>query len=369
MSMKWECVTEKIQYAVNQTYKVAGKNLTLPILESLYISAENNVVTITSTNLEVGIQIKIPARVHTPGSVAVSAQVFSGFISSLTNDHSITFEVVDTHLVCTTDGVVTKLHTQEAQEYPNIPQLSGNELCSVETSVLCEGFRSVVFAASTSSMRPELGSVYVSAHDDKNITFVATDSFRLAEKVVRSKKVHTFEPLLIPAKNITHIIRTLENIEGDTTVYLDNNQIAFSSGDVYITSRIIDGTFPDYKRIIPETFEAEARVLKEDLFHALKVTNVFSGSLKKVTIHILPQNKSVTVATQNETVGETENTISAQCEGDELTATFNGKYIQDSSSILVADSVTLHVNQGNKPMVMRSSTDPTFTYLVMPMNV
>ena len=165
--------------------------------------------------------------------------------------------------------------------------------------------------------------------EEDGVVFVATDSFRLAEKRIGVKKHKEFNQILIPFRNIGEIIRTLEDIKDDVIVFLNDNQIAFSFGDIYITSRIIDGTFPDYKQIIPKETKTETIVLKQDLVSALRISNIFSDKFSQVIFNINPKEKEFKITTKNMDVGENENKLDSVVKGEKLTISFNYKYIID----------------------------------------
>ena len=367
--MNIECVVEKLEKAVQQTYRVTGKNLTLPILSTLHLSAYDGKLTIRATNLELGVEVLVPARVNVTGETTVPADVFSSFLSSIPNEQNITLEQEEGVLKITTPTNKTKITTQSVEDFPNIPHLKSDQVFVVKKTDLVHGMGSVSFSASISSIKPELASVYMYKNEDNTLCFVATDSFRLAEKNIVLKKNFKSEPILIPAKNVIEIVRILGDEESDVEVVLESNQISFQTEGVYITSRTIDGTFPDYKQIIPHKFSTEITLLKEDLLNALKVVNVFSNKLHQLKLHIDPQADVFEITTQNTEVGETVQKINATIEGEGVNVTFNYKYVVDCFSSITSDSLTLKLNTGTKPMVITPIGDTSFLYLVMPMNV
>jgi len=204
--------------------------------------------------------------------------------------------------------------------------------------------------------------------DEDDVVFVATDSFRLSEKRINTKKHKDFTQILIPFKNVNEIIRTIEDIKTDIDVNLNQNQISFSHEDIYLTSRVIDGTFPDYKQIIPKDFKTEVTILKHDLLNSLRISNIFSDKFSQVIFNVIPKEKKIKINTKNPDIGENTNTIDAVIKGDSLTISFNYKYIMDCFQSIDSDSVTLFFGDTSKPMVIQGVGDKTFTYLVMPMN-
>ena len=205
--------------------------------------------------------------------------------------------------------------------------------------------------------------------NDEYLTFVATDSFRLAEKKVKMSHSIEFDDILIPFKNINDIIRVLEDVGGDVDMCSNKNLISFESQGVYLASRIVDGTFPDYRQIIPKGFATEAITLKQDVINALKVSNVFTDKFNQVKFSIDPKGGVFEILTKNADIGENNTKVDASLSGDKLEINFNGKYIADCFQSIDADSVSFELGGTNKPMVIKpASGDGTFMYLVMPMN-
>jgi DNA polymerase-3 subunit beta len=174
---------------------------------------------------------------------------------------------------------------------------------------------------------------------------------------------------LIPFKNIPDIIRVLENIKDPVSVLLNKNLISFSTSSIYLVSRLIDGVFPDYRQIIPKTFNTEVIILKQDLINTLKVSNIFSDKFNQVHLTIDPKTKIFKVQTKNSDIGENSTSVDASLNGDPIEINFNYKYIADCFQSIDADSLSLQFSGNNKPMVIRPvSGDQSFMYLAMPMN-
>ena len=250
--MKTEVLKEKLNDAVFRAEKVAGRNMSLPVLNCLFLEAKNNELVIRATNLDVGIEIKIPAKTEKTGIICVPAVVLNNFIQNIISDKNITLETKDGNLKVSTPKNATLIKSINHEDFPNIPKIEDGVAFKIDPKLLVKGLKSVYFSASNSNIKPELSSVMLESKDGF-IYFVATDSFRLAEKRVQNKNTKTeFRQLLLPIKNIPEIIRNLENSNEEVDFSLNKNQISFSFNGNYITSRVIDGTFPDYKQLFPK---------------------------------------------------------------------------------------------------------------------
>lgn len=365
--MNIECVKDKLIYALTKAERITAKNITLPVLGCLLLEAENSTLVIKATNLDLGIEISIPVKVIKPGKVAVSGAILNNFISNITNDNNILLEEVSGNLRVKTKHSESIIKTFPVDDFPNIPRVNNGKTFTFNAPGLVKGFKAVMYSSSTSTIRPVLSSIMLSSEED-SVVFVATDSFRLSEKRIGTKKHKEFNQILIPFKNVSEIIRTVEDVKEDLEVSLNENQISFTYNDIYITSRVIDGTFPDYKQIIPKEVKTEVTLLKQDLLSSLRISNIFSDKFSQVIFNVIPKEKSLRITTKNSEVGENVNTIDAVIKGDSLTISFNYKYILDCFQSLESDSITLYFSDINKPMIVRGVGDKSFLYLVMPMN-
>jgi DNA polymerase-3 subunit beta len=366
--MKIECVKNKLLEAVQRVEKFTGKNPTLPILSSISFETNNSQITLKATNLDVGIELNLPAKVFTPGGFAVSGSVLLHFLSNLPQGEKITIETVDSNIVISTEKTKTVIKAQENDEFPIIPKIAGGFSAEILPEDFVNGLRSVWYSAATTNMKPELSSVYIYQDGGDSLVFVSTDSFRLAEKKVRIKGMGSFESILIPFKNVTEVIRVLEGVKDKMELLVSSNQVAFSWDGVYVVSRIIEGTFPDYKQIIPKEAKTEAIVLKQDFLQILKLSNVFSDAFNQVSMRAIPGEKLFEIITRNNDIGESHSTLDAVLKGEDLTISFNYKYILDSFQSISADSINLLFHGLGKPLVVKGVSDPSFMYLVMPMN-
>jgi len=279
--MKATCLKKYFKEAVGLCEKISGKNLSLPVLSNILIDTGDNELKLSATNLELGIEIKIPAKIGKKGKIAVPANIISGFLSTFSGEESVTLEAQNNNnLLVSTDSSSTIIKGQPTDDFPILPQnkLSNSFLVPVGEFVL--GLKSVWYACSTSNVKPEISSVMVVVKE-KNMTFAATDSFRLAEKKIKNK-TGEYGPILIPYRTVAEIIRIFEGREGDVKISSDKNQLFMETEGVVFISRLMDGVFPDYQQIIPSKFSSDVVISKELFTNTLKTASVFSGKLCEV---------------------------------------------------------------------------------------
>jgi DNA polymerase-3 subunit beta len=365
--MKLECSKDAIKNAVMLAERMVGKNLSLPVLGGILFIAKNNKLLIRATNLDVGIEMEIPAKISEDGILVVHGNLLSGILSSV-HDQKVVLETSGENLVVQATNARSVLKCMPYEDFPTLPVVAGGDAFSMPVEKFIDGVKSVWYSASISDMKPEIASVCIYS-EGENIIFVATDSFRLAEKKIFLKEKTEFHHVLIPQKNIAEILKVLDETSGKVNINVNKNQISFSlqDKDVYITSRIIDGIFPDYQQIIPKAYETEATLLKQDVMNALKVTNLFSDKFNRVDISVDILGKNMTIEAKNSATGENKTVLDATLTGNNISCGFNQKYIVDCFQSIKQDSVIFRFSGEGRPLVVRGMSDQSFMYLIMPL--
>ena len=325
--MKIECSVEKIKNSVAQAERITGKNLTLPILGSILLIASSKSLKIRSTNLSLGIEIEIPVKIEEEGTVAVSGSVLNAIFSNVSQNENVFLETKDGNLMIKTKKNQIKLKCAPHDDFPTIPTVSGDSF-EIEAKKLIEGIRAVYYSSSVSDIKPEISSVLVYTNGE-HLVFVATDSFRLAEKKIKVKGIPEISRILIPFKNIGEILKVFGEFQGLVKVCFNKNQISFSSDNAYLTSRVIDGIFPDYRQIIPKDSSADVVALKQDLLDALRISNIFSDKFNQVNLKVSPKEKIFELSSANNDVGENKTYLDAVLDGENIELSFNYKYFLD----------------------------------------
>jgi DNA polymerase III subunit beta len=365
--MKIECIKEQLEEALSKVDKVAGKNITLPILSGIYLDAHKSTLSIRATNLDLGISISLPVKVIEPGVIVVPSNIISSFIASLVKDKKITLSTKNQILEIKTLTTKTGIKTLPSEEFPVIPEIGDENAFSIPTRDFIFGLRSVIYAAATGSTKPELSSVSIT-YNGETLVFAATDSFRLAEKKIKVKKAPHFKQILIPQKNALEIIKIFDRNSEEVSISIEEHQIALRSENIYLTSRIIDGVYPDYRQIIPKEITSQATLLKQDLINSLKTSLIFSDTFNQLTFNVYPKSKNFEIESKNTTVGESVNTIEAALQGNDISINVNHRYFTDCFQSIPIDSLSLSFSGQSKPIIIQGVGDTSFLYLVMPMN-
>lgn len=366
--MKLEINKERFLSSIQKAEKIANKNTTLPVLSCLVFDASNGEVRTKATNLDISLITKNDAKISREGTVAVPAQTILSYLSNLPKgDTTINLELKEKVLHITTKSSDTAIKTHPLEDFPEIKEKSLGDEIKIKSEDLIKGLNSVWYSSSTSSIKPELSSVYIYS-DDGDLVFVATDSFRLAEKRVKTKNADVFQDVLIPFKNVVEIIKVFDDLEDEINISFQEDQVVIQTENIYLSSRVVDGTFPDYKQIIPKEIKTEVNLLKEDFMQGLKVSNIFSGKFNQVVFSIIPTDDIFEIQSTSNELGETKNIIKSKMKGENLKISFNNKYINDCFGSIKSESISLDFCGLDKPMVIKGLDNDRFTYLVMPMN-
>ena len=342
------------------------KNTTLPALSSIIIIAGNKEIKIRATNLEIGADLKIEGEIITDGAVAIPAMLLQQIANSLTNEGMITLEHIGNILSLTSGTAKSLIKTVPYDDFPSIPFPENKKSRIVISGVMLRTLlSSVASCASSSTIRPELASIYFSIEGGV-ATVVATDSFRLVEKKVPLLNNGTQGKFLIPAKNALDIAQALP--DDDSIVSFDEHQCAFVSTKGMFVSRLTNAVYPDYRQIIPKESVVEAIVLRKDFEIALKQTAIFSDSFQKIRISFDPKKNSLSFFAKNADIGESTETLKAQISGSALDLSFNHQYLATAISLTSAESISLTAAGIGRPLIIRGVGDTSLLYLVSPMN-
>lgn len=367
--MKFSCTQENMKQGLGMVSHIASKNSNLPILHNVLVEAREEGVELVATNLEIGIRVHVRGKVEEPGSFTVPAQVFSNYIHLVSKDRiDVSLEGAD--LVVHAGGQHTKVKGEEAAEFPLIPEVDGREPISLPVQELREALSQAVVAVSSDSSRPELTGVLFRVEEGK-LVLVATDSYRLAERTVVVPGVKQEASVIIPSSAVMELIRILpvESEEGMVVFSWSDSQGRFSMEDVELTTRLIDGAFPDYKQIIPTEHRTKVVIDRDALATAVKAASLFSKSgIHDVNVHISPEKQEVTLTSVNNQVGENVSKVEAEIVGDSNNTIFNYRYVLDALSHIPTQKVVLQLIDNITPGVFtpHGDTSSTYTYLIMP---
>lgn len=351
--MKFSCTQENLLKGLSLVSHITSRNVNLPILHNVLLRAQENGIELVATNLEMGIRVLVRGKVEVVGSFTVPAQVFLNYISLVTAER-IDAELVGNDLCIQAGNQKTKIRGESAQEFPLLPEIEKKQVISIEAGVLKHALRQTLIAASHDDSRPELTGVYCVAKGSA-FTLAATDSYRLAERVLPlSTAVETELAVIIPANTLSELVRLLPDGDERVALYLHDNQLLCTLNDMEMTSRLIEGVFPEYQAIIPTTEQTTAVVNREQLMQAVKAASLFSRSgIHDMNLHFSPEQKVITLTTVNNQVGENITKVDAEITGESNNTVFNFRYLLDGLASFSTPEVSIHLLDNIHPGIFR----------------
>lgn len=359
---------------------IASKNINLPILGNVLIKADDKVLRFMSTNLEIAISCVVRGKVEDQGEFTVPSKLFSDYVSLLPKER-VDVNQEGNALVVSCGTYQTKLNGIVASEFPLIPSLEGQQKFSLKVNELRRAIGQVLFAVAPNESRPEISGVlfkFSPSSDGIDLVLAATDSYRLAEKAVkanteRSSAIKDTVHVIVPARTVAELIRILgvfkegaENPE-EMEIHIGENQILFSYNSVELVSRTIEGKYPDYRQLIPERFETEVVLSKDELSRAVKTTSLFSRTgLNDIHFSFASSGK-VALKSVNSQTGEHSVELDGAIVGKENSVTVNFKYFLDGVNNVETEQVRLQLIDGVSPCLIRpASENADYLYIVMP---
>lgn len=361
--MKLQVTQENLNKALSSVSKVANSRGTLPILSNVLIRTIDNRVSVSATNLDIAITHNIGAKIAQEGSITVPARLMQDFIASLPAG-VIDLTLEDNKLHIATEKYQSTINGVLADDFPVMPAIADGTTWQIPAKQLKQGLQQVVGAASNDEARPVLTGVYIHT-DSGKLYAVATDSYRLAEKTLTKTKDQV--NLLVPASAMQDLLRIAGDEEGDVQVTHDEQQVLFKVGDIELITRLIEGRYPDYRKLIPAEFANITKLKRADLVNITKVSSLFAReSAGSVTVNLDPKTKLISIHSVASQLGENTAEASAEVTGDG-SITLNSRYILDALQAISGSDVTLSFNGKLEPAVLQDPASKDYTHVIMPL--
>ncbi|GAC1500459.1 MAG: DNA polymerase III subunit beta [Candidatus Saccharimonadales bacterium] len=361
--MKLQVTQENLNRALSSVARVASGRGTLPILANVLIKTSNNRLSLSATNLDIAITHYIGAKVSKEGSITVPARLMQDFVGSLP-EGIIELDLQETKLHVTTDQYQSVVNGIVADDFPIMPAITSGNSWSVPSNIFKKALQQVVFAASSDETRPVLTAVLLQTVNSK-LFMAATDSYRLAEKQIGTNKQEL--QLLIPSSAMHDLLRLVGDNDNEVSITNDEQQVLFKVGDAELVTRLVDGKYPDYKKLIPKSFATQARLKKIDLVNVTKVSSLFAReSAGSVTIAIDEDQQQLSIRSVASQLGENTATAPAKVTGTG-TITLNSKYLLDALGVLSGAEVVFGFNGKLEPTLLHDPAAPDYRHVVMPL--
>jgi len=366
--MKLQVLQENLISAVSIATRFTSSKAQLPVLANLLLAADRNRLTISATNLEIAITIPVGAKVDTPGKITVPARVFQELIANLrkgTLQISSEKEIVE----ITQEVFKSKISAMNASDFPPIAQNRDSKNSFVfSKELLLDALSSVLFSTSFDETRPVLTGVLF-AQAKEGLYLVSTDGFRLSKRSLGQNVEKEFAPLIVPRGVLGEIVR-IPSDSSDVSLEYDKKekQVVFGLGGTRVSSRLIEGDYPDFEKIIPKKQISLASVNKDDFIKAVKLAAVFARDAANV-VSLKVKKNSLAVYSESQKSGVQENSIDSRVEGESVDISFNFHFLEDFLNSIKGESVVMEFNGSESAGVFKDPQDESFFHLIMPVRV
>lgn len=362
--MKFRCDRDVLSEALQTVQRGVSSRPGIPALTGVLIEASSDgSLTLTTTDLEVSARLTIEVQVSEEGAALVPARLLGDTVKSL-SDAPVEFDADQSQARIRCAAYEGALRLLPAEDFPALQPPTGTRLV-VEAPRFAEAIGQVARAASKDEARPMLTGVLVEVSRE-GVTLVATDSYRLAVRELVATASNEAKAL-VPERAMTEAGRAAQSIEkGDIELFVDESQVSFQLGPLTLTSRLIEGEFPNYRQLLPEQYESRLTASRQQLMDAVRRVGLLARDTSPIRLEF--NALGVKLSSSSPDLGQAVEAVESRYEGEDITAAFNPNYLADGLAAATGESVHLEVRDGLKPGIVRGESDD-FTYLVMPVRL
>lgn len=361
--MKLKVTQENLNKALGLVARVANTRGTLPILSNVLLKITDNRLSVAATNLDIAISCELGAQVQAEGSLTVPARLFQDLVNGLPSG-VIELEQDEQRLKITTDSYKSVINGVAADEFPVMPAIEGGTSWRIPGPVLKRGLQQVLMAASNDESRPVLTGVLFQTVDGV-LYAAATDSYRLAEKRLITLKQDV--KLLIPATALHDVLRIINDYEDELEVVHDDQQVQFRAGDVELVARLIEGNYPDYRKLVPASFATTANMSRSEFVNIVKVSSLFAReSAGSIVVSVDEPSESIWIHAVASQLGENNATLKVDAKGSG-SITLNSRYLLDALQAMEAKSVRIGFNGKLEAVMLTDVENDDYLHIIMPL--
>lgn len=383
--MKLICTQDNLKKAISSSERMVSKQNTLPILNTILFEADKGSLRLSATNLEMGIQVKIGAKVEKEGKIAVPAKLISSFAANLPEGENVSLELDEQNLKLKSGRTQAVIKSFLSSDFPLIPKKVTENLFEINVDDFKKIINRIIVSVAHGEARQELSGVNIIFNKD-NICFASTDSFRLTEYSFNLSEKNNMNKenydafidknisIIIPAATLIEVGRIISNNLSDMVkIALEDGQVFFEIGGARVVSRLINGKYPEYKHIMPTSFKTTIIGDKAQIQNAIKMASLFApGKSSDITLKINQEAKNISIGARSAEAGENATELDFESLGESQEIIFNSKYLLDGINMIDTSRVALLANSETSPVAIKEVNESTkdilegYTYIVMP---
>ena len=364
-TLKAVCSRDELTRALGIVSRGVSTRTTVQILAGILLEATAGKLDLAATDMELSLRTSLEANVEGDGSVVVPGRLLLELVRLLPDDDvSIEHKLEEAVVEVRCGSATYRLHTYNAEDFPRLPAVEGIERHEVDREILLETVARVSRSASRDESRPVLTGVLM-RFEPGLLVMAATDSYRLSVKETPLEGSVPELEAIVPARALAELTR-IAHPGATVELGLHENQVVFGTGDAWLTTRRIDGQFPNYKQLVPETFEHEVALPRDELLDVVRRVSVMAQRNSPLRLRFA--EGELTVSAQTQDVGEARESLPVEFSDEPLEIGFNAEFLRDGIESVAGDEVQLRLISPLRPAVMQSEGD-AFTYLIMPIRL
>lgn len=365
--MEIEVAQEKLSKALNNVSRIAVGKVTLPVLNNVLIRVDKGKVSLITTNLDMAIMDFLPVASSKDGVTTVPAKLLAEFVSNLPKGEKIKISAKDTKVTISAGKYSSVINGSPADDFPELPEINEKKAVVFKMGIdeFKNGISSVAIASSNDLTRPALTGVYFNTAD-KTLCIAATDGYRLAERKL-IKNVESEINVIVPTSSLQEVLRAINDEMEEIEISFNDDLVRFRLGEVEIISKLIDSSFPDYRRLIPKDNDIHLELNRDELIRITKLAALFARTVSgSITCESQKPNSFIVKSIANE-IGENDSVIETPVDI-EGKIRLNARFLLDALSVLDDQNITFNFASRIAPVILRNKKNQDYTHIVMPLN-
>ncbi len=365
--MEIEVTQEKLSKALNNVSRIAVGKVTLPVLNNVLIRVSDNKVSLVTTNLDMAIVDFLPVSSFKDGVITVPAKLLAEFVSNLPKGQTIKITEKDNKITISSGKYKSTINGSPADDFPELPEI--DEKNAVIFKIGVDEFKTsmseVVVASSNDLTRPALTGIYFNTNE-KTLAIAATDGYRLAEKKL-IKNIQSEIGAIVPTTTIQEVLRAISEDMEEVEISFNDDLVRFRLGEIEVISKLIDASFPDYRRLIPKDNNIKLELNRDELIRTTKLASLFARSVNGSIICEATKPNLFSIKSVASELGENDSVIETEV-NEEGKVTLNSRFLMDALNALNGQDVVFEFSARVTPVVLRNKKSDDYTHIVMPLN-
>lgn len=365
--MEIEVTQEKLSKALNNVSRIAVGKVTLPVLNNVLIRVSNNKVSLVTTNLDMAIVDFLPVSNFKDGVITVPAKLLAEFVSNLPKGQTIKITEKDNRVTIASGKYKSTINGSPADDFPELPEINEENAVIFKMGIdeFKTGISEVIIASSNDLTRPALTGIYFNT-SDKTLAIAATDGYRLAEKKL-IKNVQSEIGAIVPTTTLQEVLRAISDDMEEIEISFNDDLVRFRLGEIEVVSKLIDASFPDYRRLIPKDNSIKLELNRSELVRTTKLAALFARTVNGSIVCEAKKPDIFSVKSVASELGENDSVIEATVE-EEGKVALSSRFLMDALNALGSETITFEFSPNITPVVLHNKKNDDYTHIIMPLN-